>query len=167
MVDAQRPGPVAAQGPKAHQPPVARLVQWVVSQQALGVAQRLIVLAFLFQQLDQLLHGPDVGLVQPLPLGQDPIVVTTGQQLAAHTARCPLQGGSSSRFFPGPFCSAHCLLKSGHIQGVGRLLAPLQRLSLDRYELVRIGQRLAQAVQQRAQVAVGLGNARRGSNRSR
>jgi hypothetical protein len=40
VVDAQRPGALAGQGMQVHEPPVGRLVQRVVSQQLLGVADR-------------------------------------------------------------------------------------------------------------------------------
>jgi hypothetical protein len=148
MIGAQGGSAVAADGIEAHQVAIGRLVQWVVSEQALGGADGCRVIALPFQQHDELLQRPEKCLAQAFALRQNPLVIATGQQIAAVErysllARCP-----SSNRTPDLFCLGKHTFEIGHVEcpgyvGMGR---PLERLPLDTQEEIGLGQVMTQAM---------------------
>ncbi len=123
VIDAQSAGAVVSGGVQAHQCAAGGLVQWIDLFQPLGVADGRANFALRFQQGDQPLERGNRHLLQTCAFRQNPIIVATGQQVAAIQARCLLQvspGGSlGQRRFEG-----------GDIEGIGRIRSPLHRLRI-------------------------------------
>ena len=69
VVGAQGPGTVAAEGVQAHQVAVGRLVQRIVPQQPLGVANGRTIVTLVLQQQDQPFQRLEKRLAQPLAFG--------------------------------------------------------------------------------------------------
>ena len=82
MVRVEGSGAVVVQRVKAHQLGVDRFVERIVPQQRLRVADGLPVVTALLVQGSQLFQRLAIHLRQPVALGQQPIAVAAGQQLA-------------------------------------------------------------------------------------
>jgi hypothetical protein len=83
VVDAQGSRPVAAGVVQPHQRPVGLLVQRVVAQQPLRVADRAAGVAARLQQRGDALQRVEVAGPQPLALAQQPLVVASLEEVAA------------------------------------------------------------------------------------
>ena len=93
-------------------------------------------------------------------MGQDPIVVATGQQIAPVQGNRSLQSLPSSSSIPSLHCSLRPVqrtLETGHVQAERGARPPLQGLGSGLQETVGIRQGAAQPEQQSAQVAERLG----------
>lgn len=153
VVGVQRGRAVVDQRVQTHQQGVGRLVQGVVAQQDAGVGDGAAVLAALLVQRGQLLQCPTVSLGQPLPLGQQPVVVAARQQVAAVEGHGLLQVGQrigrSSGLGQRP-------LELGHVQGVGNVRAPLEGGLVNGEQVVQLRHGAAQAVPEAAEVGASL-----------
>jgi len=82
MVRAHCPGAVAIQCIQRYQPAIRFLVKGIVVQQSLRVLDGGRVGALALQQADHAFQGSGKFVLESLALGQDPIVVATGQQVS-------------------------------------------------------------------------------------
>lgn len=83
LKDAQRAGPVAVSRVQAHECAIGRLAEWVQSQQTFAIADGGPIVPFALQQFNQTGQPVQRQQAQPLPFRQNPVVVTTGQQIAS------------------------------------------------------------------------------------
>jgi hypothetical protein len=155
VVGPQRPRAVAAGVVQPHQHPVGRLVQGVVPQQPLGVGDRLGLVAALLEQRGEALQGVEVAAVEPLALGEQPLVVAALQQLAAVEVGGLPPGGqlgvAARRLRPGDR-----LLEGVDVQPGGGVGPPPQGPRGHLQEPVGLAQGAPQVVEQVAQVGQGL-----------
>ncbi len=148
-VGLRHPGAVAPQRRQAHQVAVGRLVRRVVLDQPPDVGEGGGVVPARLRLRDGTLQQAGEGLAQPRPLGQQPLVVELGQQVAPvepHRA-----GNRLGRV--GLSCGR---LELRHVEGVRRVGPPGEGWSLQVEIAVGVGQGQAQVVDQPAQVGARL-----------
>ena len=135
---------------------VGRLVERVVPQQRLRVADGLGVVATAFVQRRGLLQRVANRLRQPIALGQQPIAVAAGQQVAPIVRNRLLQVQHLVVDACGRPCLFQVRLEFGHIQPEGRVAAPLHGELVGSQKAIGVRQGPAQAVPQSAQIGAGL-----------
>ena len=82
MVGAQGAGAVALEGVEVHEAPGGGFVQRVEAQDGPGVGDGGIIVAAVLEEPGETFQGAEMGLAEALAVGQDPVVVTTGEQVA-------------------------------------------------------------------------------------
>jgi hypothetical protein len=147
----QRAGPLAPRVVELHEQPVGVLTQRVLAHEALGMADGLGVLIPPGQQLRQARERVEVTITQALALGQQPVVVAAGQQIARVRVDRGAQPGDWVLLGPG-----ERLVERGHVQPERRVRAPPQRPRAHVEVAIGVRQRMAQPVQHVAQVRAGL-----------
>jgi hypothetical protein len=128
-----------------HQLPVGGLAQRVLAQQRLRVSDCLLVVCRLFGPRSESLHHSDVALSQAITLGEQPLVVTPGKQIAAVRG-----GGLRQRTL------IRGELELGHVQRERRIRPPLNRRGGQLEVAVRLGEPCPQVVCELAQVGPSL-----------
>jgi hypothetical protein len=83
MVDAQGGGAVAPPFMQAHQEAIRLFAEGISLAELSGVLHGCFVIAGLGQQIGQLVQQLYITLIEPFPLGQQPVIITARQQFAA------------------------------------------------------------------------------------
>jgi hypothetical protein len=151
VVDAQGAGTIAARVVQAHELAAGRLAQRIALEQALGVAQRLRVVAALLEQRGEALERVQVQRAYALALRDQPLVVGTLDEVA----RVGVDRGGEPL---GVVVRAReGSLELGDVEPVRGVGPPLERARRDVEEAIGVGQRAPQVVQDLAQVRPRLG----------
>src|SRR5258708_9009431 len=120
------------------------------------------VITLLIQERNQAFSGPEKQLVQAIAFWQNPLIVTTAQQVSTIQVccllECLLQSGSILSLFR-LLCMGKRLFKILHIEGPGSARGgpPLQVVLVSVEKMVGIWKSLPQLMQQFAQIGVCLG----------
>jgi hypothetical protein len=151
VVDAQGAGSVATGVVQPHQQSVGRLVERVVPEEPLGVGDGLARVAARLEQVDETSQRLNVASAQSLPLCAEPLLIRSGEEVAAvELDRFPQIGegvARGCRLHP-----RHRLLEGGDIEPERSARPPLQRPRRRLEVPVGIGQGPSQVMEQVAQI---------------
>jgi hypothetical protein len=145
-----------------HETAGSGLVERVKAQDRLSMGDGGVVLAAVLQEPDEALEGAEVSLAKALTVGQDPVVVATGEQIASVEACGLLKGLAGGGLICRSIGLGQGLLKGGHVDRGRGTRMPLHVLDIDIEVGAIVRQGAPEAVEKGAQVAAGLGLCRIG-----
>ena len=155
-VDADRARTISRQRHHPHQLAAGLLVGGLVLEEALEMTESGGVLASGLEELGEPRERAPVVPPQPLTLALDPGVVAAGEQLPAVERHGPLQRRALLRLSPGRRCLGHRGLEGGDVEIEGRVTAPAGGPRVGEEEALRLGQRVAQLVENLPEVVARL-----------
>src|SRR5262249_52530513 len=91
VINPQCAATVAVQYMEVHQLAVANLTQDILMEPLLGIADRPAKIARLLEQIDELIEGVEIQLVQPLADGDNPLIIAVRKEITSVTFRSLLQ----------------------------------------------------------------------------
>ena len=159
-VNPERARTISRERHHPHQLAAGLLVGGLLLEQALEVAESGGVLARGFEQRGEPRERAPVEPSQPFPVTLDPGVVAAGEQLAAVELHGPLQRRALLRLSPAGRGLGHRGLEGGDVELEGRIDAPAGGPRVREEEALRLGQRVAQLVEDLPEVVAGLRLAR-------
>jgi hypothetical protein len=142
MIYPQGAGPVIVERMEAHRSAIRRFMQWIMSQEELGVTNRVRISSLIFQQTNQPLQRLQVLLSQPFPFRQEPFIVAGRQQIAVVERARRFQLLDNYRCDTGlrrTVSSGKRFLQRGDIQRKGCRRVPLRCLRVGTQKAICLG----------------------------
>lgn len=157
MVDTQGAGAVAIQGVEADEAAIGGFVQGVTAEQALTILDGGGVIAGVLEEVDQALQGGNVCLAEGFPVGDDPIIVATGEEVARVELDEACQGAAGGGGIAREAYHGEGGFEFGHVEGERGGGTPLDGIGGGIQVGVGAGEGVAEEVEQVAQVGARLG----------
>ena len=136
-------------------------MQGVLAQEVLSHRDSGGIVALLFEEGHQALRGLEKHLVQAIPFGENPLLVATGKEVAtiqtSGVLQCPTDPCQVLNLFR-MRGGGQCPLKLLDIEREGHLWGrvPGEALSLGGHKMAGVRERLAQVIEQLAQIGMSL-----------
>jgi hypothetical protein len=151
VIHPKRPRPVPARVMQPHEEPVRLLAERVVSQESLGVQDRLGVFAARLENRGQTLKGLQIALAEPLALVKEPLIVAAFEKVSrVELDGFPQRGEAAVGVFP--LCPRERLLESGDVEPEGCVGPPPERPRRHVEEPVRVRKGAPEVVEHVAEV---------------